>query len=33
MNDLKGAKVWFNLFLGMTDVKKGDGKIGGYPDQ
>ena len=22
-NDLKGVKVWLNLFLAMTDVKKG----------
>ena len=32
MNDLRGAKVWLNLFLAMTDVKKGD-KIGVYPAQ
>jgi hypothetical protein len=23
MNDLRGAKVWLNLFLDMTDVMKG----------
>jgi hypothetical protein len=33
MNDLRGAKFWYNLFLAMTDVKKGDGKKGGYSDK
>jgi hypothetical protein len=27
MNDLKGAKFWLNLFLAVTDVKKGGNRV------